>query len=362
MAAIKRRAGPGSLRDPAAAQRIRAAAGAGPAAGRAAVARRQPLGQFRQRWIPSRAAILCRAFRAGFAPATTASMLQRMERVRPRLFRVLHLGPWNIAEFKRRLPASVQRMDDGAVARPDGPGASIAGGSSLVCSARRRRRLHRGSLIEFLPGPTFNAVSCANRRLPPRREASARSAARRRRHARAFRDQLERGSPRPRSPNGSASPPDAAGCRARGIRVAYRSTGGEGARYARQRILEKRRWMLARGDRIEIRSRRLVVRRAGAAGHRRVLFPADRRRVSDQPDRFRHLCARRSGQPSLRRPRQLPELLETPLFWQALGNTLYFVVVGVPLSIARRSAPRCCCIRGWRDSSRLSAPRCSRRW
>lgn len=28
------------------------------------------------------------------------------------------------------------------------------------------------------------------------------------------------------------------------------------------------------------------------------------------------------------------ELLKTPLFWQALGNTLYFVIVGVPLSIA----------------------------
>ena len=27
-------------------------------------------------------------------------------------------------------------------------------------------------------------------------------------------------------------------------------------------------------------------------------------------------------------------LLETPLFWQAFGNTLYFVVVGVPISIA----------------------------
>jgi multiple sugar transport system permease protein len=27
------------------------------------------------------------------------------------------------------------------------------------------------------------------------------------------------------------------------------------------------------------------------------------------------------------------QLLETPLFWHALGNTLYFVVVGVPLSI-----------------------------
>lgn len=28
------------------------------------------------------------------------------------------------------------------------------------------------------------------------------------------------------------------------------------------------------------------------------------------------------------------ELLQTPLFWRALGNTFYFVIVGVPLSIA----------------------------
>ena len=32
--------------------------------------------------------------------------------------------------------------------------------------------------------------------------------------------------------------------------------------------------------------------------------------------------------------RNYGRLLETPLFWHALGNTLYFVVVGVPLSIA----------------------------
>jgi multiple sugar transport system permease protein len=31
--------------------------------------------------------------------------------------------------------------------------------------------------------------------------------------------------------------------------------------------------------------------------------------------------------------RNYARLLETPLFWQAMGNTLYFVVVGVPLSI-----------------------------
>ena len=28
------------------------------------------------------------------------------------------------------------------------------------------------------------------------------------------------------------------------------------------------------------------------------------------------------------------QLLQTPLFWQALGNTVYFVLLGVPLSIA----------------------------
>lgn len=32
--------------------------------------------------------------------------------------------------------------------------------------------------------------------------------------------------------------------------------------------------------------------------------------------------------------RNYVRLLETPLFWKALGNTLFFVVVGVPLSIA----------------------------
>jgi multiple sugar transport system permease protein len=31
--------------------------------------------------------------------------------------------------------------------------------------------------------------------------------------------------------------------------------------------------------------------------------------------------------------RNYARLLETPLFWQAFGNTLYFVVIGVPLSI-----------------------------
>ena len=36
--------------------------------------------------------------------------------------------------------------------------------------------------------------------------------------------------------------------------------------------------------------------------------------------------------------RNYVELLRTPLFWRAFGNTLYFVVVGVPLAIRLRTA------------------------
>ena len=58
-------------------------------------------------------------------------------------------------------------------------------------------------------------------------------------------------------------------------------------------------------------------------------------RARAEPDRLRPLRARRPRQPALRRARQLrATCCSTPLFWQALGNTLYFVVVGVPLSIA----------------------------
>ena len=56
------------------------------------------------------------------------------------------------------------------------------------------------------------------------------------------------------------------------------------------------------------------------------------------------------------------QLLQTPLFWKALGNTLYFVVVGVPLSIARLARRRAAArIRSWPGSRRSSARRSSRR-
>ena len=79
----------------------------------------------------------------------------------------------------------------------------------------------------------------------------------------------------------------------------------------------------------------MVVRRAGARRHRRVLLRAGAGGAGDEPDRFRHLRARRVSRTCASSVLgNYARLLETPLFWQAFGNTLYFVVVGVPLSIA----------------------------
>jgi len=63
-------------------------------------------------------------------------------------------GPWNIAEFKRRLPASVQgEWATAPLPGPDGPGASIAGGSSLVVFRASQAKAAAWQLIEYLSRP-----------------------------------------------------------------------------------------------------------------------------------------------------------------------------------------------------------------
>src|SRR3546814_397474 len=81
-------------------------------------------------------------------------------------------------------------------------------------------------------------------------------------------------------------------------------------------------------------ARRLDLRRTGDAGDRGVLLPARGRSARAERHRLRHLRAGRHRQPALRGLRQLHRPAANPLFWKTLGNTLYFVVVGVPLSIA----------------------------
>jgi multiple sugar transport system substrate-binding protein len=111
-------------------------------------------------------------------------------------------GPWNIGEFRKRLPASQQ--DDWSTAAlpgPNGPGASNAGGSSLVIFRNSTHKDSAWQLIEYLSEPAvqqqfYDLLGD----MPPRRSSWEGGALKDDPKARAFRDQLERVKPTPQVP------------------------------------------------------------------------------------------------------------------------------------------------------------------
>jgi multiple sugar transport system substrate-binding protein len=103
-------------------------------------------------------------------------------------------GPWQIGEFERRLPPALQTAWMTApLPGPAGPGASIAGGSSLAMFRRSARKPAAWKLVEFLSRPEVQRRFYElTGDLPARRSAWADSGLARDPHARAFREQLER--------------------------------------------------------------------------------------------------------------------------------------------------------------------------
>ena len=159
-------------------------------------------------------------------------------------------GPWNIGEFKRRLPA--ERQDDWMTAPlpgPEGPGASTAGGSSLVIFRSSRHREAAWRLVEYLSEPSvqlrFHELTG---NLPPRRSAWRDEKLAGDAHAKAFRDQLERVKPTPKVPEWERIVNE---MQLTAEQIARGSVDVEQATRALDRrvdaILEKRRWMLTRG-------------------------------------------------------------------------------------------------------------------
>lgn len=156
-------------------------------------------------------------------------------------------GPWNIAKFKERLPPDQQ--DDWMtmpLPGPNGAGASVAGGTSLVIFRQSRHKEAAWKLIEYLSEPETQArFHALTGNLPPRRSPWRTPALGNDPHARAFRIQLERAVSTPKVPEWERI---ATEMRLVGEQVANgRMTVDEAAveldRRA-DRILEKRRWML----------------------------------------------------------------------------------------------------------------------
>ena len=160
-------------------------------------------------------------------------------------------GPWNLGEFASRLPDSLQ--DAWATAPmpgPDGPasGASLAGGASLVVFRGSKHKAEAWRLVEFLSRPDQQLrFYHLTGDLPARREAWSDSALTGDPRIRAFGDQLTRTVSMPKVPEWELIANRLRDYAERVVR------GGEPADSTLaeldrdvSRLLEKRRWLLAR--------------------------------------------------------------------------------------------------------------------
>jgi multiple sugar transport system substrate-binding protein len=168
-------------------------------------------------------------------------------------------GPWSIGEFKRRLPASQQALwATAALPGPHGPGAGIAGGSSLVIFRRSAHSDQSWQLIEYLSRPDIQrAFQQLTGNLPPRRASWEDAAFARDPYVRPFRDQLERVKRTPPVPEWERIATEMRVVSERAVRrVSPATTPGELAAIVdaaaheldarADQMLEKRRWLLDR--------------------------------------------------------------------------------------------------------------------
>src|SRR5205085_1472279 len=82
-------------------------------------------------------------------------------------------GPWNIAEFDKRLPPALQHAwTPMPLPGPDGPGASVAGGTTLVLFSGAKHPDAAWTLIRWLSQPSTQVkLHELAGDLPPRRSA-----------------------------------------------------------------------------------------------------------------------------------------------------------------------------------------------
>ncbi|WP_019465714.1 extracellular solute-binding protein [Dyella japonica] len=156
-------------------------------------------------------------------------------------------GPWNIGEFRQRLPADREGLWATApLPGPDGPGVGAAGGSSLVVFRRSVHKDEAWALIEYLSRPDvqqrfYDLLG----NMPARRSAWDGGSLRDDPKVQAFREQLEHLKPSPAVPEWEriANEMQLVAAQAVAGELTVDEAAAEMDRRA-DRILEKRRWIL----------------------------------------------------------------------------------------------------------------------
>jgi multiple sugar transport system substrate-binding protein len=207
-------------------------------------------GNFRSDGFRRALAFYLEMFQRGWAPAVASGAVSNVwnEFGRGR-FAFYVSGPWNIGELQRRLPADLQhRWATAPLPGFEGPGASIAGGSSLVVFRASRHQAAAWRLVEFLSQPSVQArFHALTGDLPPRRATWHDPQLAGDPHAQAFREQLERVKPAPKVPEWERIATEMRLVAERAVRLGLSVDEAAAELDARaDRILEKRRWILAR--------------------------------------------------------------------------------------------------------------------
>ncbi|MES2306275.1 MAG: sugar ABC transporter substrate-binding protein [Gemmatimonadota bacterium] len=209
-------------------------------------------GVFRQAEYAKAFAFLVALFREGLAPPVSSTEIANLYQEFGRAtFSMYITGPWNLGEFRRRLPPELQ--DAWATAPLPGPtgaasGVSLAGGASLVVFKSSKHTALALELVRYLSRPDQQAKFYRlSGDLPARKEAWADSALAADREADAFRIQLGRAVPTPMVPEWeqvTTKVMDRTETAVRGSQTQAAALASLDADV--DRLLERRRYLLAR--------------------------------------------------------------------------------------------------------------------
>lgn len=190
-------------------------------------------------------------FTRGWAPRMTNTQVSNVwDEFGRGYFSFYISGPWNIAEFRKRLPANLQdAWMTAPMPGPDGPGVSSAGGATLVVFRSSPYKAQAWRLIEYLSQPqTQRRFYELTGDIPPRRSTWELPVLAQSAYARAFHEQLDRVRSPPKVPEWERI---AMEMRLAAERVVQQVSSVDQAVVAldgkTDMILEKRRWMLDHG-------------------------------------------------------------------------------------------------------------------